>query len=75
MTPNEYTQNRLLAEALYWRMEYDNSNPEVGMGPTPEWLLREIYDSIDELEEPLTKTRRNSIIHIYNCLRKGRKFR
>lgn len=37
---------RVLAEALYWRVRYDEVSPEVGMGPTLDKLLTEICDRV-----------------------------
>lgn len=30
------------AEALYWRLEYMDCNPEIGMGPFPDTVLDEM---------------------------------
>ncbi len=32
----------ILSRALYWRMKYEDSNPEVGMGSNPDILLNDI---------------------------------
>jgi hypothetical protein len=34
----------MTAEALYWRIRYVDSNPDVGMGPFPVTLLNKILE-------------------------------
>jgi hypothetical protein len=36
-----------MSEALYWRKQYDDSNPDVGMGPSLDSLLGYIIDRTD----------------------------
>lgn len=38
---------KLLAEALYWKWKWNESNPEVGMGPSMSRLLDEILEATD----------------------------
>jgi len=37
---------RLFSESLRWRKRFEDSNPDVGMGPSYEILLHEICDSV-----------------------------
>ena len=39
MTPDRKDVCNLLIEALRWRVGYENSNPDVGMGPSTQSLL------------------------------------
>lgn len=38
------TEIVLAAEALYWRLAYGESNPEIGMGPRVENVLDDLED-------------------------------
>jgi hypothetical protein len=37
---------RLFISAVYWRRQYDDSNPDVGMGPADWMLLEEIIKEV-----------------------------
>ena len=40
----------LYVEALYWRKQWDDACPDVGMGPTMSMLLAEIEARVGPLE-------------------------
>lgn len=52
---------RLVAEALYWRKGYADSNPDVGFGPFIDTLLEEVCKgarvslTVDEKKEVLKR--------------------
>lgn len=40
----------LVAEILYWRKKYNDCNPDIGMGPSDEYILAEIFDNFPNIE-------------------------
>lgn len=52
----------LLSEAVYWSKRYDDSNPDVGMGPTIDTLLDDVLRSTKlEVSE---KERKNIVLSV-----------
>ena len=56
------SQKILLAVALKWRRAYDDSNPDIGFGPSLEWLLEEL---IEDAELVVSDPDKYSVLDLY----------